>query len=98
MRALWVGLVLVTLWVVDNVKFNWLDSCNRYYTSAEIAIDSEQRHSPLGVRIARRELGEPVPFGRAILFFGVFFGCGGWLLYRLIGWLIRYPSNRDNRK
>jgi len=56
--------------------------------------EAEYSHGPLGVRISRREFGEPVPLGRAILFLGVFCGLGGSLVYNAIAWALGYPSNR----
>jgi len=53
-------------------------------------------HSPLCVRVARREFGPPVPFGRAIGFLVVFCGGGVWLAYLAIGWLTK-PRDENNR-
>ena len=60
----------------------------------------QDRHGPLGVRIARRELGPPVPFGRAALFLILFCGGGVAISYLLIGWITNPRDNhhRYNRR
>jgi hypothetical protein len=59
--------------------------------------DRQYSHDPLSVRVARRELGPPSPFIRAVLFIGKICAAGVWLANKLIGWLTK-PNDKDNRR
>lgn len=63
--------------------------------------ERQDRHGPLGIRIARRELGPPIPFGWAAIIGLSVLGLLGSSLYLLIGWSIglwRDERENDNRQ
>lgn len=58
---------------------------------------SQSSHGPLGVRIARRNLGEPIPLGWATGAGIIVLSLLGYALYGLIGWIAE-PRQRPDRK